>query len=170
MSDNECGQLYEYLLNKLKEWEDYEDIVFMIESLKYENVLNREKVRHKRKDGKKEKSSAADGEQMWLPICGEDESGEIEMCPLTGKEMLLKALEIIQAYAVTIPLMINKTKQNLCVDNGNNICWHTDDNETIDGLDLSELEYLKIEELNENNKILQEIIEEVTSDGINKGY
>lgn len=162
MNDNECREIYEYILERLKESDAKEDIIHEIEALKYKTVLNSKKVGRSKNKGEK----FVDGDQMCLFYDCEEEVGQTETRMLTETERLLKAIEIIKIYAVTIPAIPYKIRQNL--DCGEDVLWRTDENESIDGLQLKELVYLSSEEVQDNQQIIEDIINEVTTNGNNR--
>ena len=161
-NDRECKELYEYILEHLKELDVREDIIHEIESLKYKTVLDNKKVR----SSKRNRENLAYTEQIISFRGADDEIGQTKVRLLTDTESLLSAIEIIKIYAVTIPSMPYRIQQNLGTDA--NIQWLTDDNEIEDNPHLQALEQLGFEEVKKNQNMIEDIINEVTANGNDK--
>lgn len=156
MNDTECREIYDYILKRLKELNVREDIIQEIKFLKYKTVLNGEKKKQSKRN-----AEALEGMwQMRLIPGNEEEIGQVEVRPLTDTEMLLSAMEIIKIYAATIPSLPHKIMQNLNIEN---IQWYTDDREGPDNFPLESLNRLSLEEVQENQKMIEDIINEVTA-------
>lgn len=160
MSDNECRELYEYILKQLEQLAVREDIIDEIESLRYRDVLNDRKPRRKKRTGEK----IDDSGQISI-FAMEEEIGKTEMRQLTDRERLLKAMEIIEIYALTIPSIPHRIRQNLMGHSDKSILWRTDDNKITGNFALIDLECFDLDELQKGWQIFKEIIEEVKADG-----
>lgn len=164
MSDNECRELYEYILKQLEQLAVREDIIEEIESLRYRDVFNDRKPRRKKKMREKtddyEQTSMFAMEEESMPAA-EAEVGKTEMRQLTDRERLLKAMEIIEIYALTIPSIPHRIRHNLMEHSDKSILWKTDGNRIVDNFALIDLECLDLEELQKRQEIFKEIIEGV---------
>lgn len=157
MNDTECREIYDYILKRLEELKVREDIIQEIKSLKYKTVLNEKK----KKQSKKNAETSAGMRQMSFIPGDEEEIDQTEVRKLTDTELLLSAMEIIKIYAATIPSMPHKIMKNLNIEN---IQWYTDDRETPDNFPLEVLNLLSLEKVQENQKMIEDIINEVTAD------
>lgn len=164
MNDTECREIYDYILKRLEELKVREDIIQEIKSLKYKTVLNEKK----KKQSKKNAETSAGMRQMSFIPGDEEEIDQTEVRKLTDTELLLSAMEIIKIYAATIPSMPHKIMKNLNIENIANIQWYTDDREAPDDLQLKKLNYFSLETVQENQKMIEDIINEVTADANNK--
>lgn len=163
MDERECKEIYEYLLARLRELEVENGIISKVEALKYEKVINEQKIKSSKTRNKSkytnlepQRMSSFDNDEIAEP-------GELRM--LTDKERLLRALEILRTYTVSIPLMPQKIRENLGINPEDKIVWMVENDETDKEDVLGKLGYLDSNVIEENQNIFDTIVKEVLIDG-----
>lgn len=163
MDERECKEIYEYLLTRLRELEVEDGIIFEVEALKYEKAINKQKVKSSKTRNISKDTNFE--QQRMFPFDNDEivESNELRM--LTDKERLLRALEILRTYTVSIPLMPQKIRENLGITRKDEIVWMVENDENGKEDVLGQLGYLDSNVIKENQNIFDMIVKEVLTDG-----